>query len=210
MRTTIKIYTVILLAALAVGASTYTYGQAKKKTKKASGITLGFQAGREILFNSSPLIHSRQSKVHYGISKSFVLRKSIGTHFNAETRLNDVFYPSAMSVNGFNKGVNKFAASKINIPLTLQYHPLCCGAKIDPFVGMGLQYNFNTATSNQSNPELTFQNTNAGTKYFSILFTQGVTYEINTKIDVDESIHFIPGTGSKSLGFNVGIGYKLP
>ena len=124
--------------------------------------------------------------------------------------MNDVFYPSAMSVNGFNKGVNKFAASKINIPLTLQYHPLCCGAKIDPFVGMGLQYNFNTATSSQSNPELTFQNTNTGTKYISILFTQGVTYEINTKIDVDESIHFIPGTGSKSLGFNVGIGYKLP
>ncbi len=209
MSTNIKLYTVILLSALAVSASTYTYGQAKKKTKKTTGITLGFQGGREILFNSSPLIHSRQSKVHYGISKSFVLRKSIGAHFKAETRLNDVTYPGAM-MTGNNKGENKFSASKINIPLTLQYHPLCCGAKVDPFCGLGLQYNFNPSSGYHPNIEVPVQNTNTGTKYISILFTQGVTYEISTKIDLDESIHFIPGTGSKSLGFNVGIGYKLP
>ena len=210
MSTIIKLYSVILLSALAVSTSTYTYGQAKKKTKNAPGITLGFQGGREILFNSSPLIHSRQSKVHYGISKSFVLRKSIGTHFKAETRLNDVTYPGAISMNVFNKSINKYTASKINIPLTLQYHPLCCGTKVDPFCGLGLQYNFNPSSGEQLNRETPFQNTNTGTKYISILFTQGVTYEISTKIDVDESIHFIPGTGSKSLGFNVGVGYKLP
>ena len=201
-----KIYCAVLLSAIAVSGATYTYGQSKKKeVKRKSSITIGFQGGRELLFNSSPLIHSRQSKVHYGISKDFVLRKSIGNHFKAEMRLNEVSYPL---LNAGLTGLNKYTTTKLNIPLTLQYHPLCCGAKINPFCGMGLQYNLNPESSATNSEVSSFKNN--GTKYISILFTQGVTYEISTKISLEESIHFIPGTVNKNLGFDVGIGYKLP
>ena len=48
------------------------------------------------------------------------------------------------------------------------------------------------------------------TKYITILFTQGVTFEVNTKIQVTQSFHFIPSNTNSVIGIDLGIGYKLP
>ena len=48
------------------------------------------------------------------------------------------------------------------------------------------------------------------TKYITIVFTQGVTFEVNTKIEVSQSFHFIPENNNTVIGINLGVGYKIP
>ena len=50
----------------------------------------------------------------------------------------------------------------------------------------------------------------ADTKYITILFTQGVTFEVNTKIELTQSFHFIPTNTTNIIGIDLGIGYKIP
>jgi len=193
----------------------YAQGKIKHISKvEKQPITIGFQAGRELLFNSSPLIHSKQNKVHYGINKSLVLRKPLNSHFKLETGLN---YASFQ-----NNANNIIAPGKLNnnqyiysVPVTMQYYFLPAKCKFHPFCGAGLQGNFldnKNATSTSIGMDVAPQNyiPQADTKYITILFTQGVTFEVNTKIELTQSFHFIPANNNSVIGIDLGIGYKIP
>src|SRR6185437_9844434 len=86
-----KITLITLVVSYLALASVCVYGQGKTEQSytrhKPSNITLGFRSGGELLFNSSPLLHSRRDKVHYAISSTLVLRKPINAHFKFESGL---------------------------------------------------------------------------------------------------------------------------
>ena len=83
-----------------------------------------------------------------------------------------------------------------------------------PFCGAGVQCNMlqgnNNVPSFTGDVNPVTYNPQPDTKYITIFFTQGVTYEINTKIEITQSIHFIPENTNSVIGIDLGIGFKLP
>ena len=181
------------------------------KNQKNYPISIGFQSGRELLFNSSPLLHSRQSKVHYNVSNRLVLRKPLSTHLKIEAGLN---YSIAQPYT--KRGVNTLPIAhplcNYSLPLTAQYYFIKEKCRFQPYIGTGFQYSIFNAKPDISlfKSDNTTTNYQSGTKYISLLFTQGITFAINTNIDVEQSLHFIPCNGTKVLGIDLGITYKLP
>lgn len=221
------------IAAIIIAMSTsaimpyYSYGEAKThvkpKHKKAAkpATTIGFRSGRELLFNSSPLIHNRQGKIHSGISNSIVLRKPINTHFAVDAGIKYTsFRGLSQVVPNDNSTAAKYTAAQkvydLALPVTINYFILpehCC---VHPYIGAGFQYNL-TLSNSKSSPfnsdtyTANVGNQLPGTKYISILFTQGITFRVNTKIEVNQSFHFIPcGSNTKTLGIDLGFDYRLP
>jgi len=190
----------------------------KAKPKHNTSATIGFQSGRELLFNSSPLVHSKQSKVHYGLSNSLVLRKPINTRFKAEVGITYGTIQNSSSIGNVNERASGFSTQKayyIALPVTINYFCLPEHCKVRPYFGAGIQYNINLQGGNAISP---FSNetypqenpTPPGTRYISILFTQGITFQVNTKIEINQSFHFMPDNTNKVFGINLGIGYKIP
>ncbi len=219
MSTLYKIFLATLAISYMALASVCVYGQNKllrPKLKQKQSVSLGFQSGRELLFHSSPLIHSRQSKVHYSISNTLFLRKPVNTHFKIETGIKySAIQNIPVKINGIGK--ESFIIPKTNrslsIPVTIQYYFLPENSRIHPYCGAGLQYNINgngniSPFKSEIHSDDVVQN--GGTKYISILFTQGITFEINTKIQLNQSFHFIPGSTDKTIGIDIGIGFNIP
>jgi OmpW family len=175
----------------------------KKKSKAQPRTTMiGFRSGRDYLFNTTPSLHSKSAKMREAISNGVVFRKNIIPHIKAEAQFN-MDKPAVFP--GFTNNLNK---NKFSLPLTIQYHPFCEKAKLSPYCGIGVQYNANPDAIPQST-EGTNQQVN-GTKYINLVFTSGVTYEVNTKINITENIHFIPEASHPVFGIDLGIGCKLP
>jgi len=203
-----------ILPVMLLLAATTVYAQAKHKSiKHHSNYTIGFQSGREFLFNSSPAIRTHQSKIHTGVSSSLVLRRPIGNHLAVAAGVN--YYPSNTAVKKLSDKSFATQPYKFALPVTVEYYFLPRERKLRPFVGAGAQYNLlgtagNTSISPFTDNSSTSQtNSVAGTKYINILFTQGVTFEINTRIQLTESIHFIPDNNNCSFGIDLGIGFRL-
>ena len=151
--------------------------------------------------------------MHSATNNKIVLRKPINAHFKAEAGLSYSAFQNGSSTSfGSNNPLQK--VSKFSLPITLQYYFLPEKSKVRPYCGAGLQYNFN-ANGNAISPfnsdgrnEYVPQ---TGNKYISIIFTQGITFEINTKIQVTQSFHFIPdNNNNKTFGIDLGIGFTLP
>ena len=214
-----KIYSSIVALSFLTSVSICGYAQSKtKQTQKTEKhpITIGFQTGRELLFNSSPLIHSKQSKVHYSISKSLVLRKPLTPHFKIETGLKYTSIEPVLTNSISFQGKIRSKAYSFSIPVTIQYYLLSEKYRLRPFCGAGFQCNFFESKNNQPSMQpgmdamQQYYNPQNDTKYITILFTQGVTFEVNTKIEISQSFHFIPENTNNIIGIDLGIGFKIP
>ena len=207
-----KILSCSLLLSYLTIASFSVFAQNKIKQtskKKEYKTTIGIQTGKEVLFNST----NKQTKIRYGNSKSLVLRKFLNPHFKAEAGL---CYNTQQdqSLKLFPDKTSNHQ-SNISLPVTIQYYFLPEKNRLHPYCGAGIQGGM--CITNNSQPTYNGmdvrQNISGGqtdTKYITILFTQGVTFEVNTKIQVSQSFHFIPGNANKVIGFDLGIGYKFP
>jgi len=152
--------------------------------------------------------------MQYGINHNLVLRKAIKPHFKFETGVTYSQFQNQAFIqkNKFNHTLKPYSLS---LPATLQYFFLPEKCKLHPYCGAGLQYNINIRPNTISPfsgdaSSATSAGSETGTKYISIVFTQGVTYEINTKIQVTQSFHFIPNNNNKILGIDLGVGYTIP
>jgi outer membrane protein W len=196
-------------------ASVCVYGQNKPwhstTGEHKQNLTVGFRTGQDALFPTH-----NYNKAHYAISSTLFLRKAITSNFFFETGLKYSVIQSG--ANPFTKPLsNANALSKkpfsLSVPVTIQYYFLPEKSRVRPYIGGGMQYVFMTKDNNITpfntdyRPDLTDQ---TGTKYISILFTQGVTFEINTKIQVNQSFHFLPESTNRTFGVDIGIGFKLP
>lgn len=106
------------------------------------------------------------------------------------------------------KGMNGYM---ISVPATLQYYLLPTKKKLNTYIGAGVEYNYfkqtSASTVAKDAPAKPLQNISI----LNLSIVQGIIYEVNTKIQVRESIHFIPNEqpGCQDIGFNVGIGYNF-
>lgn len=168
-----------------------------------------FQVGKRVSIQSC-----RKKQIPMN-NTGVIFRRPITNHFKVEAGMTYGTSQSQCCISSLLANNNAGQKSyKLTLPASIQYYvlPKCC--KLQPYMGAGLQYNF----SNKSNTLSPFSgdarkvsNTNnpGGTQYISILFTQGITFEINTKIQVTQSFHFIPDA-NRTFGIDLGIGYTLP
>ena len=186
----ILLFTIAVVSMVTVSVLGFAQNKIKQVLNKDKPtISIGFQTGRELLFNTTPLLHSKQSKVHYGISKSLVLRKSIAPHFKLETMLGySSIQNTQPNLSNSPFRLNSEKQNKFSLPVTIQYYFLPEKNKFRPFCGAGFQCNCfskknNFSTNNTaSDINQQYYNTQPDTKYITILFTQGVTFEVTTKI----------------------------
>jgi outer membrane protein W len=176
----------------------------KAKKHQVSNITIGFNTGASTVFKA-PVIYKPNPR--WNNFSSLTVKKDLNKHIAIST---GVDYSNNISLT---KHINKqTAVNTISIPTTVQYYLLPTGKRFRPYVGAGVSYNIIKTGFNGSNyqdapiGQCCLQN---GTKYISIIATQGVMFEINTKIQINESIHFMPSNQANIIGVNVGMGYKL-
>ena len=181
--------------------------KAEKKTDKR--VVLGIQTGKEILL-STPSIHG-QTKIHSATTKSIVLKKSLNERFKIETGIN---YATNTGMDCFcGKRTANLKSSKISLPISLQYYFLPEKYRLHPYCGAGVQgclSGDNNQLSINNTESTDYNKRQSDTKNITILFTQGFTFEVNTKIQVNQSLHFIPGNTTKVIGIDFGVGYKFP
>lgn len=196
----------MILGSLPVTAHTGT----KKKTHKVQhkhAYSIGLRAGKALSY--TPNIHGFKSGSPSQLNTNTVfVSRHITHHIAIET---DLTYNTSREIPGFHSST--FQPYRISIPVITQFYPLSEKSRIQPYCGAGFQYNINVSPSNISPFSGEVENPHSivasGTKYISIMFVQGVTFEISTRIQVNESFHFVPGT-NKTIGVDLGIGYKLP
>jgi len=150
------------------------------------------------------------------------MRKALNAHIKMECGISYSVIQNASSFNINDRTVgNKYyaitqKAYNLALPVTVNYFFLpghCC---MHPYVGAGFQYNLNlTDGSNTISPfsgdyRASTVNQQTGTKYISIRFTEGITFQVNTKIQINQSFHFIPDNNNKVIGVDLGFGYQLP
>ena len=213
-----KIATQIILLS---GCMAALCAQAKNKTnhsnKKKPEITIGFQTGKNSFLTAGPSINSKtQFKSTFGNYHQVTVKKDISNHFKAEAGIAYYQRPVQLATTqpfGYATGIQK--PYSVAVPMNLQYYMLPVYSKIKPYCGLGFQYNHMLSNPTSSKvTELHDNNTNpaeaAGTNYVSIVFTQGVVFEVSTKIQFTQSFHFISSANEKTIGLDLGIGFTLP
>gem|GEM_PF-6193926 len=99
-----------------------------------------------------------------------------------------------------------------NIPLAIQYYMAPAGQKLKPFVGVGCYYSIGNKPTNMvgtDNPmKLSYSPNNKLVPFF---ISQGFSYKLSPKIEINETIHFTPNdeNNSKQLGIDIGFGFHL-
>lgn len=189
------------VASLTVFAQSKIPGAGKKEKTKA---TFGIQAGKELLLgqNAAATNHAKHRCIN---SKSITYIQPITKNLKIETGVNLGILPKT-------KGTERL--NKISVPLTVQYYLRPEKCKLRPYCGAGIQGKTYSgeepASSIKTDVQCQHNSHSADTKYITLLFTQGVTFEVNTKVQVSQSLHFIPGSNNKEIGINFGVGYKFP
>jgi outer membrane protein W len=206
----------ILFTALLSGilfTSVCVYGK-EKIVNKHRKTTIGIQTGRDVIFTDQK---SNLPKFKYSTTTSLIIKKNIAEHFKVETGINYTGLFGRTQPQGPASLLTNMEPYRISLPVSIQYYVLPEKCKAQPYCGIGLQVDHNLTQKLRAN-QLTDAQTNVfvntppqpGNKSISILFTQGFTYEVNTKIQVTESVHFITNNWDNTLGINIGIGYHLP
>ena len=179
-------------------------------TKIKNKITLGFQTNKTVLFQ---LFSTPKNKQFYRNrnSKSLLVRIPVTKHIKIESGINTTLFNTtgnSCAYNSKNRSTN--SQYNISIPASVQYH-FMKKSRIRPFVGIGAIYNLDFFNNN--NEHKSDYNTIAdepGLKYINIVFTQGIIFEVNTKIHITQSFHFIPNSNLKTLGLSLGVEFTLP
>lgn len=187
----------------------YGQNQCYKKSHTKHALTIGFQSGKSVLFETPT--PSKKIKKQYFTNNALNLNVAISKHIKAESGISYNTIPSqSFVINGLAKP-STLKYSGVSVPFTLQYYPLQHHCRLQPYCGVGFQYNNNPFNASLSAPtdNNSADNAQSGTKYISVIFAQGMTFEINTKIQITQSFHFIPEGAEKTIGFGFGIGYMI-
>lgn len=205
----------LFISYMAVG-SVYTYGQDAiiNSNKPKKSISIGFQTGREQLFYSTPLLHIRSGKAQCQVNNSLYVIKTLSKRIKLQTGIKYTTIQNTTGIKGLDKKNMLLGKQKsISTPFTLQYYFIPEHSRLHVYCGAGVQYNLLNRNNNNS-PFTSDINVDrraplAGTKYLSVLITQGITFQINTKIQLSESFRFSAGDTAKTIGFDIGVGYII-
>ncbi|MCD6012106.1 MAG: hypothetical protein K0Q79_1968 [Flavipsychrobacter sp.] len=202
-----KISLLVICSGIISAPSFYVYGQVKVKTKDTNKLTVSLKTNTGTLFSTN-----EKSVLGIARGNSVVFTKPLNQHLRTEAMISYNMILNRCCIDKiFGSKPGNASGVKLTLPVSMQYYPLRSKSKLQAFVGAGAQYNFNPekGSSKITGDVLANKSSDAGTKYISLIFTQGVTYKINTKIEVFQSALFIPDA-NKTIGLNIGVGYTLP
>ncbi|NDC42211.1 MAG: hypothetical protein EBZ77_11800 [Chitinophagia bacterium] len=205
MRSLLSILSVWLLLTTTVVGSAY----AKKCKHKPfiQGIELGFYGKSELGFSTH-----KPAQLRFTPPSLFV-RLPLYRRLKAEVCINREQFFSQLNhnsnKNNLLQGLNGY---HVSVPVSIQYYFLNPSSRIRPFVGVG---GWLFATPNSGNPgandeQARINNGYRGPNFISVFYTQGFTIEVNTHLQVTQSIHLYNLGSSNNVEMTFGIGYRLP
>jgi outer membrane protein W len=194
----------------------------KKKDIKAPKLEVGASLG---LMKS---MQERQFAMPYeetygnlrGNTSNLFARYYLGKHFAVEagfavgvTAYKDLYGTLDMGGEYFNGWLN---TTSYSIPVQLQYHLLGSDSKIRPYFGIGggrtiRHYDYRGELKNGNGQVLqSFESDRSNITMFT-QFTQGVTWQLNKKWQLNESINLQREfkNDRNNLDFRIGIAYKI-
>lgn len=178
-------------------------------TRIKNKITLGFQTDNTVLFPLFASPKNKEAAYRNRNTKSFLVRIPVTEHIKIESGINTTLLNSFSNNSNNNKSGNT-RRYDISIPASVQYH-FMKKSRIRPFVGIGAMYNLDLFNkNNESKSDYNTTTDEPGLKYINIVFTQGIIFEVNTKIHITQSFHFIPNSNLKTLGLSLGVEFTLP
>jgi len=165
---------------------------------KDMGVSLGLTQGiafhsQSYLFNKSKISLCCQT-----YTQGMYLRRYINNNIALET---SIVYGAIENKMG--------KTTLLSLPLTAQYF-FNHKKKLRPYIGAGIIYNQQKTTA-----AIVYGTDRPGTmqktRNTNLQLSQGITYNISTKIEINESIHIVPKTlnNCSEIGMEIGIGFKI-
>lgn len=187
-------------------AAVHVYAQSLNKISKSDKqMILGVQIGQQYSFDTHIHINPLCGGCY---TSGMYLKKYINKKLALETEIN-------YTTNRVSKTIAN-SYNSLSVPLSVQYYPLSRQTKLQPYIGVGAIYTLASETNNtiQSNNAFTDVSSKTMTtkkQSVNIVVSQGAAYNISPKIQIQESIHFVPKSKNcgSIIGFNLGVGYKL-
>ena len=212
MKTTMfkKAFT-IMLPLLAGG--TLAFAQQHKVTSSArpkhTGLKpyFGVYSERQVVGIST---NNYQHKRYSTLNSGFIVRMPIVTHFKLEAGLQYNYLISSKTYESMRNKGQMHNPNTLSLPITIQYYIRPEKKRLQPYIGIGTMITPLHDHSAPNSDYLDYAPSINGTKYISILFMQGITFAINTKVNIRESIQFMPDNDKNLLGVSVGVGFRLP
>lgn len=197
-------YISVMALGLLSSSSTTVNAQSigKRKFIHLHNTTIGISRGIDLLD-----VAKGTTIKHHTATSGFFFRIPLISKLKFELGLNYTYNAQEYCLDGRKVRVANLL-NKVTVPVSVQYYLLPKESKLQPFFGMGLVFNPNTNSyipNETSNLTLSRQNNT----FMSILFTQGMTYEINTKLNITETIHLMNTDGTNRVGISLGVGLKL-
>lgn len=206
----ILVKTIVLAAII---APVYTYGQqisaGTSKNSLQRSFTIGFRVGNER--NAGKIALGKP--ICFREYQSIMLRKNFTRHINVETGIK--YNPTQTNTlvgTGNDKKYLSTAKSSFSVPLSIQYYFLQTKWRLQPYCGAGIQCNIGkqaplmppfASDIRLDNPVPT------QTRYINVLITQGVSFQVSTRIQLTQSFHFMPDRTNPAMGMELGIGFNL-
>lgn len=174
---------------------------------------IGYSAGEQMLLGSPGPASGK-----YAFTNTISGKTNIDDRWALDLEINVSVVkkePVGNTVSITNEGMCK--EYNVSVPVTIEYNFLPKQNKLRPYVGAGVQYSVYQESYNEydfyEGVAKRVTSIKANTPYASFVITQGVTYDISPKIQIKESLHFLPQTGSQTnnsaLGLSLGIGFKF-
>ncbi len=199
-----KYITMLVVAILLM--STVAIGKTHPKNKKhfLKDFSIGFYRGVaffDVTKGSNNQTHKQTPTTGFSVGFPIV------NQFRAEV---DLSMSNLLSNNSNkNNGLSLRKGNLVSIPVSIQYYLLPKKSKIQPYLGFG-------AMIVPDAQKYMFVKDGDGIKIMqgsspiSLLITQGVNIEINTKIHLTESLHVISSEGKTNFGLNFGVTFYVP
>jgi hypothetical protein len=198
------------LCLLLLLVSVMGYGHSRSDKKKHQFLRLcetniGFYKGVKVFDVAKNGYCSKHKTL---TSSGIIVRMPVVSHFKVEVAIDYTHFLNFPKQE--NQVITAQNYSAVSVPVSIQYYFLPKKCRVQPYFGAGtiIYSDVKNSLSLIENGEI--KPAPQGTRYISVMFTQGIIFEINPKIQVSESLHFINEGGKNSVGINFGIGFKLP
>ena len=182
---------------------------------KRANICIGFSRGYNFLDVAHNGYVSKISKID---AIGAYITIPFEAHFKLETGLKyssitNITPPTGNLVHNGKVGkINQPTAGSntLTMPVTLQYYfNTGAGNRIQSYFGLGTLFTFNRQATGLLQTEGKPNISTSGSEFINLMFTQGIIIEVNTKIQLKESIHVISYDGQYNYGVDFGIGVKM-
>jgi hypothetical protein len=203
---------IIMLTILPWGeAKAIEYEGRLRPCRMSKRLSIGFERQVYSIYRPGTIVLTERTKKAAEQCSMILVRMKLTSRFRLETGLSYKDIDRLLSINSRQACINMNGPCSVSVPLTIQYQLLNERSRIHPYFGAGIQYsNYTQRSITRDGRDIINDPTITNSvKYMSIIFTQGLIYDVTPNLQITQSIHILPENGMKPIGINLGIGYRL-